>query len=317
MSSSRRSPGRQPGRRDREVVSVVSIDGGPARGGLDAAYQHCAEITRAQARNFWYGIRLLPSPKRRALSAVYAVARRADDIADGDAPVSAKLAGLARLRAELRSLPDTSGDPVLVALADAAGRLPIPLEAFEELLDGCEADVRGTSYQTFEDLVVYCRQVAGSVGRLSLGVFGARGDLAAASGYADSLGVALQLANILRDIREDSANGRVYLPAADLARFSVGLALGPDGEFVDPSAAVARLVAFEAARARVWFDRGLPLLSVLDHRSAACCGAMAAIYSRLLRRISADPAAPTRTRLSVPAWEKAAVAVRCLAMGAA
>ena len=204
-----------------------------------AAYRHCEEITWSQARNFSYGIRLLPPPKRRALSAVYAFARRIDDIGDGELPAEQKLAALEQARASVDLLtgggsarlgpdpddPALRADPVLVALADAGHRFPIPLQAFGELIDGCEADVRGTSYPTFEDLRHYCRCVAGSIGRLSLGVFGTP-DVAMAEPLADALGVALQLTNILRDIREDYRSGRVYLPAEDFDRF--GAALRPE-----------------------------------------------------------------------------------------
>ena len=114
---------------------------------------------------------------------------------------------------------------MLVALADAANRFDIPLAAFGELIDGCEADVRGTTYRTFDDLLHYCRCVAGSIGRLSLGVFGTA-DIAAAAPLADALGVALQLTNILRDIREDYLGGRIYLPAEDFERFGCSLGGG-------------------------------------------------------------------------------------------
>ena len=116
---------------------------------------------------------------------------------------------------------------MLLALADTGRNFPVPMQAFGELIDGCVADVRGTSYQTFEDLLHYCRCVAGSIGRLSLGIFGTSGDPEEASRLADSLGVALQLTNILRDIREDYQNGRVYLPAEDLAKFDCALRPNP------------------------------------------------------------------------------------------
>jgi phytoene synthase len=197
---------------------------------VEAAYRHCEHVTRTQARNFAYGITLLPGDKRRALSAVYALARRIDDIGDGDLPPGTKLAALAQARAEVIELagggPAPAGDLVLVALGDAARRFPIPVSAFGELIEGCEADVRGMTYRTFSELEHYCRCVAGSIGRLSLGVFGCA-DPAVAEPLADSLGVALQLTNILRDIREDLGNGRVYLPAEDLKRF--GCTLEPGG----------------------------------------------------------------------------------------
>lgn len=274
-----------------------------------AAYRHCEQIVHTQARNFSYGIRLLPPPKRHALSAVYAFARRIDDIGDGADPAERRLARLADARGELDALiaaAPPAGDPVLVALAAAAARYPIPLDAFAELIDGCEADVRGSSYKTIDDLVRYCRNVAGSIGRLSLGIFGAA-DMAAATPLADALGVALQLTNILRDVREDRLNGRVYLPAEDLERFDCALDLE-----TDPPERVSALVRFEADRAREWYGTGLGLLPMLDRRSAACTGAMSGIYRRLLERIAADPLTAVATRMSLPPWEKALVAVRAL-----
>jgi len=280
-----------------------------------AAYQHCEQITRTQARNFSYGIRLLPAGKRRALSAVYAFARRVDDIGDGSLPAADKLAALAGARASVTSLAgqeaDVSADPVLVALADAARQFPMPVSAFGELIDGCEADVRGTRYATFGDLEHYCRCVAGSIGRLSLGVFGCK-DAAVAAPLADALGVALQLTNILRDVREDFGNGRVYLPADDLERF--GAVLKPDAAIaVLADSRLEDVVRFEAERARGWYATGLRLMPLLDRRSAASAGAMAGIYFRLLEHISAAPATALQRRLSLSTGEKAMVAMRSLA----
>ena len=281
----------------------------------DLAYTECERITRAEARNFAYGIRLLPPPKRRALSAVYAFARRIDDIGDGDLPAERKLALLDAARKDIREVGARPDDPVLVALADVGERFPIALDAFEELADGCEADVRGTRYRTFDDLHTYCRQVAGSVGRLSLGVFDLApgADREQAAPVADALGVALQLTNILRDIKEDRENGRVYLPAEDLERYGCTLEQAADGTFTDDPEALAALVRYEAARAREWYADGLRLLPMLDRRSAACTGAMAGIYYRLLARIEARPLAALATRTSLPAREKALVAVRAIA----
>lgn len=275
---------------------------------LDLAYAECEAITRREAKNFAYGIRLLRPPERRALSAVYALARRIDDIGDGDQPPADKLDGLAEVRKDLATLDPDAEDPVLRAIADAERRYGLPMAAFGELVDGCEQDVAGAVYETIDDLVAYCRLVAGSIGRLSLAVFGGS-DLPGAVTMADDLGVALQLTNILRDVVEDGRRGRVYLPAAD-AR-----ALGCPTDLAGDPAAVARLVAFECQRAREWFGRGLPLLDVLDRRSRACVGAMTGIYFRLLQRIAADPAAVTRGRVSVPAGEKLAVAGAALAGG--
>jgi phytoene synthase len=280
------------------------------------AYQHCEQVTRTQARNFSYGIRLLPAPKRRALSAVYAFARRVDDIGDGTMPAADKLTALTGARAAVAGLERqgaaaAGGDPVLLALADAADRYPVPLGAFGELIEGCEADVRGTSYATFAELEHYCRCVAGSIGRLSLGVFGSR-DRAVAEPLADALGVALQVTNILRDIREDLLNGRVYLPAQDAERFGAVLAPGRADALADDQGLV-ELMRFEAERAFGWYARGLKLLPLLDRRSAASAGAMAGIYLRLLEQIVAAPQAALRQRQSLPGKAKAMVAVRALA----
>ncbi|HLV72678.1 MAG TPA: presqualene diphosphate synthase HpnD [Vulgatibacteraceae bacterium] len=281
--------------------------------GTAGAYRHCEEVVRTQARNFAYGIRLLPGPKRRALSAVYAFARRIDDIGDDHGtPAAERLAKLKDERARLAHLDAHPSDPVLTALADAARRHPIPLAAFGELIDGCEADVRGEVYDTFDDLLWYCRCVAGAVGRLSLGVFRSS-DPKAAVPRADALGVALQLTNILRDVREDGENGRVYLPAKDLARFGCTLERDETGRFLDPPDRLTALVRFEANRAEDWYDTGLRLLPMLDRRSAACAGAMAGIYRRLLHRIAADPVAALETRTSLRGWEKAAVSARAMA----
>jgi phytoene synthase len=277
---------------------------------VQAAYAACEAITKVEARNFHYGIRLLPPDKRAALSAVYALARRIDDIGDGDLPAEAKRIALLDVRATLKDLGGSS-DVVMVAVADAARRMPIPIEAFGELVDGVEMDLAGSRFESFADLVQYCRCVAGSIGRLCLGVFGAR-DLDVAPDYADSLGVALQQTNILRDLREDLILGRVYLPAEDLRRFGVELRLGEDGALVDDGGLTA-LIRYSADRASGWYDEGLRLIPLLDRRSAACASAMSGIYRRLLDTIAAQPYLVRDRRLSLSGWQKAAVAARALA----
>jgi len=309
------------------------------------AYTSCRAITKDQARNFYYGIRLLPADKRDALCAVYALARRIDDIGDGDLPIDGKTAAIAQLRVSLDGLgtssaerstsasgpvlgvrrPDgdqrdrhgeTSGrpsgwDPVMVAVAEAGRRYPIPLGAFEELVDGVEMDIIGRTYATFDELVDYCRCVAGSVGRLCLGIFGSRPH-PEASRYADTLGIALQQTNILRDIREDLLNGRVYLPKEDLHSFGVELALDEQGALVDKDGSLSALIRFSARRAQQWYAEGLRLAPLLDRRSGACCTAMAGIYRRLLEIIAAEPSAVFAGRLSLSGRQKLEVAVRAL-----
>jgi phytoene synthase len=272
----------------------------------ETAYDFCESVTRREAKNFAYGIRLLKKPERRALSAVYALARRIDDVGDGTAAPEEKLAGLQTIRKEIEPIDPQTSDPVLVAVADASRRYGLPMSCFGEIIDGCEMDVTGTTYETIDDLVGYCRRVAGSVGRLSIAVFGSR-EPEQAVPLADALGVGLQLTNILRDIVEDRSFGRVYLPSKDAE--SVGCAADLSG----PPAEIARVVALECRRADAWFEEGLQLLALLDGRGRACVSAMAGIYRRLLVRIEREPMAATQGRVSLPSWEKALVASRSLA----
>jgi 15-cis-phytoene synthase len=332
--------------------------------GIAEAYAHCEAVTRAQAANFFYGIRLLPGERRRAMSAAYAFARRVDDIGDGTLEREQKLRRLDAeehaLAAVERANPHTSGpvDPVMVALADAYARFSLPVGVLGELIEGVRMDVEEVSYETFEELVLYCRRVAGAIGRVCLAIFGLRDDASAsardAAGLADDLGIALQITNILRDVREDAQNGRVYLPREDLRRFGMisedvsasgaGIAeqllsaLAPEATGTDSrpgpapkmppgqSAATrltdgvprpAELVRFEAERAQLWFERGLALTPLLDRRSAACVLAMAGIYRRLLARIEARPEEAAQRRISLPAREKAWVAALGMLRGSA
>jgi 15-cis-phytoene synthase len=292
----------------------------------EEAFELCESITRTRARNFYYGIRLLRGDKRAGLCAVYALARRIDDIGDGDLPRQEKLDALAQVRcslADLAHLGDAhhgdahcGDDPVLTALAELAGRLPLPLGAFDELIEGVEMDVRGRRYAEFDELVEYCRCVAGAVGRLCLAVFGSRPDPRAPE-YADTLGIALQQINILRDIREDLGNGRVYLPQHELDHFGVRLTLDDHGNLVDAGGALTALIRYSAQRARRWYEHGLALVPLLDRRSAACCTAMAGIYRRLLDQITERPSLVFDRRLSLSGWQKAEVAMRALTRASA
>ena len=285
----------------------------------EAAFERCMAITQREAKNFYYGIRLLRPPKRRAMAALYAFARYIDDIGDGNDPPEAKLSQLASLReitleiagvgsgTEPHRLPAQDDlEAIIAGVIYAAREFPIPVEAFEEIIAGCEEDSRQTSYQTIDDTVRYCRLVAGSVGRLSLGVFGSDAPDTTPK-IADDLGVALQLTNILRDIVEDADMGRVYLPAEDIAKFECA----PD--LSGPRENVGELVMFESGRALEWFEKGFELLGHLDRRSRACVSAMSGIYFRLLRRIRQNPTAVLDGRMSLPAWEKSLVAARSLA----
>ncbi|HWE09101.1 MAG TPA: squalene/phytoene synthase family protein [Solirubrobacteraceae bacterium] len=279
---------------------------------VEHAYRQCEQITRHEAANFYYGIRLLPRSKREAMSAVYAFARRVDDIGDGSLEPELQLAALAIEREALAGVDAGTvdgGDPVLVGLAHAHRHYDLPLDALTLLIEGVELDVLGTRYETFDDLVGYCRRVAGSVGRLCLAIFagGVNRNGNGAAALADDLGVAMQLTNILRDVREDRERGRVYLPAEDLRRFGC----------IDVPAAAdegsTALIRYEAARAAEWFDRGLRLIEMLDSRSASCVLAMTGIYRSILDRIAREPDQVFLERISLPPWGKAWVAARSLA----
>ena len=274
---------------------------------VSEAYEHCESLTRLAAANFYYGIRLLPPDKRRATCAVYAFARRIDDIGDGRIDPLEKLELLATASRALEGLSTSSSDPVIVALGDAHERFLLPVDALEDLITGVRMDVTGTSYERFEDLLGYCRRVAGSIGRLCLAIFGAQ-EQVRARGLADDLGVAMQLTNILRDLGEDAENGRVYIPREDLERYR----LSSDGRFQGEQGQLDALVRFQARRAGEWFDQGLELVPLLDKRSGACVLAMANIYRRVLARIEADPEQARRTRITLPIWEKGWVATRSL-----
>jgi phytoene synthase len=289
---------------------------------VEQAYGRCEQITRHEAANFFYGIRLLPRSKRHAMSAVYAFARRVDDIGDEELDRVRQLEALATERRVLADLAAGGAghpaDPVSVALAHAVALYDLPVEALESLIEGVELDVLGTRYESFDELLAYCRHVAGSIGRLCLAIFrgpsGTRGPAAlpASNGaagameLADDLGVAMQLTNILRDVHEDRERGRVYLPGEDLRRFGAATL-----DELSPEQA-GRLIRFEAGRAATWFDRGLALVDHLDRRSASCVLAMTGIYRCILERIRLEPTAVLERRVSLPAWEKAWVAARSL-----
>jgi phytoene synthase len=303
------------------------------------AYSQCESLTRAAAGNFYYGIRLLPAPKRRAICAVYAYARRVDDIGDGTLERAEKLRRLGALELALGQLTAADPEPVMVALADAHERFGLPLDALEDLIAGVRMDVLGSSFASFAELELYCRRVAGSIGRLCLAIFGSRppapgpdGTLRTAAQLADDLGVAMQITNIVRDLREDAESGRVYLPARDLVRYHLHddraldaealQALARDGAIAESAVVegfgggdvgqLYALMRFQCLRARDWFHRGLQLLELLDRRSAASVLAMAGIYLRLLRRIEEHPDRALAGRVSLSGREKAWIAARAL-----
>lgn len=270
---------------------------------IDTAYDVCEQITHAQAPDLYSMVEPLPAYRRRALCAIYAFVRRVDDTAEGNLRNAEQLRLLAEARAGIpRAGTPRPIDPVLAALRDVNRRFPIPLTSLDDLIDGAESDVHGATYDTFEDLVQYCRQVAGSIGRLSVAVLGSR-DPAVAAQLADDLGVAMQLTNILRDVVADFQRGRVYLPREDFELFSC-----PADPLSAPPELLGRLIRHQARRNREWYDRGLALLPLLDARAAAHVEALAGTHTRLLERIERSPTDVLRGQISLPAPEKARIA---------
>ena len=243
---------------------------------VEAAYVEVERLTKREARNFAYGIRVLPKDQRRAISAIYAFARRVDDVADGQLPVEQKRERLHALRDTLDS---PSSDPVFVALADARLRYGIPDGALNDLVDGGLQDTEQDRYADFAELDGYCRRVAGAVGVACVAVYGSHDVERAAT-----LGVALQLINIIRDVREDWELGRVYLPQDELASFGVTEGEIAAGETTD---AWRALMTFQSERARAYLRDGLGLTRTLDGRSALCISTFAGLYRATLDRIEA------------------------------
>jgi phytoene synthase len=254
----------------------------PRDGGLAEAYAYCAAVTQRSSSNFFYAFRLLPPPRRQALCAVYAFCRFVDDIAD-DATRRDPQALLARWRDELaRIYAGTPTHPIGRALADAVRRFPLAQQHFLDLIRGVELDLTRRRYETFDDLHEYCYLVASTVGLLCIEIFGHR--QASARDYAVDLGVAFQLTNILRDVTEDAARGRLYLPLEDLRRFQCREADLFAGRY---SPNVGALLAFECGRARAYYLRAAGALAPEDRAALAPAEAMRLIYERLLRRIEA------------------------------
>jgi phytoene synthase len=263
---------------------------------VEQAYAEVQRVTRARAKNFAYGIMVLPRPKRRAIAAVYAFAREVDDVADGDASLDEKRARLEALRAALDDPPRSA---MHIALSDARERFGIPQAALSALVDGGLQDLVKSRYASFDELRGYCEKVAGAVGVACVAVYGSD-DVE----RAQTLGIALQLINIMRDVDEDRALGRVYLPQDELERFGVH-ELAPSREW-------GELMAFQAARARAHLGEGLRLLDSLDRRSALCVSTFAGLYRGQLDRMEANgfDVFSASCRLSTPA--KLAVVVRGL-----
>ncbi|HXM53817.1 MAG TPA: presqualene diphosphate synthase HpnD [Candidatus Dormibacteraeota bacterium] len=282
--------------------------GGAAALDLRAAERFCQRMARREAGNFYWGFISLPRDQRVAIYALYDFAREVDDEVDAAGrPHLAASLERHRRRAHACALGQSS-DPVMLVLARAVRRYGIPESDLQALIDGVQADLTRTRYATWPELEAYCKLVASTIGRMCVRIFGFSDPSALA--HADELGVALQITNILRDVKEDAGMGRVYLPAEDLARFDVAEADLLAGR---PGPGWEALVAFEASRARVAFASGRRVLDLVPRRAAVCVGTMAGIYARLLDMIERDPWLPLRRRASLSPAAKLGVMVRSCA----
>ena len=278
---------------------------------LRAAYSVCRHIARSAARNFYYGFMVLPARKRNALSAVYAFMRHADDISDDPStPVDQRRAKLEEWINTFQRVVDgeRTDDPVLFALADSQKRFNIPLELLEKLVQGTTMDLPPASaagatpllqYETFSQLYDYCYHVASVVGLVCIRVFGYRDPRAEL--LAERTGIAFQLTNIIRDVKEDAALGRVYLPREDFDRFGIAASALNNGSA--PSS-LRPLLEFEAQRAREYYRSADELLPLIDEDSQPALWTLVEIYRRLLEKIVTRNYDVFSQRVSLSATEK-------------
>lgn len=267
------------------------------------AERFCADMARREAKNFYWGFISLPYEQRMAIYALYDFARQVDDEVDS-APSEAEIPRrLAAQRARLMNAFDAD-DHVMHVLTRAVMRYSIPYEELLALIDGVERDLTTTRYRTWDDLRAYCYLVASIVGRMCVRIFGF--DDPKALDRADDLGLALQLTNILRDVREDAQMGRIYLPLEELQQFGIT----EDGILANrPGSGWEAFVAFQTARARELFASGYQVLRYIPRRPAACVQTMAGIYEGILRKIERDPQLPLHGRAALSKGEKLRVVV--------
>jgi 15-cis-phytoene synthase len=273
---------------------------------IDRSYEYCIKVARSRAKNFYYSFVLLSAQQRKAMCAIYAFMRYCDDLSDEP---GATQAAIERWRGELsEALQGRFSDhPVWPAFHHTVRRFGIPHEYFYSMIDGVSSDLEPHRIETFDELYRYCYQVASVVGLTIIHIFGF--DTRSALPLAEKCGVAFQLTNILRDIREDAERGRIYLPAEDLRRFGVPESDLRAGKRND---AFLKLMQFEAARARSYYVESAPLLDLIHPRSRPSLWALISIYSRLLERIEARNYDVFAHRVRLPLWEKSWIVVRVL-----
>lgn len=261
---------------------------------LERSYDHCRRVARTQARNFYYSFLLLPKPKRDAMCAVYAFMRYSDDLSDGPEAVDAQ--ALEDWREDLANALDGryGANACWPAFHDTVRRYRIPSKYFYEVIDGVGSDLQPRDFQTFDELYRYCYQVASAVGLTTVHIFGF--DDPRMLQLAEKCGIAFQLTNIIRDVKEDQERGRLYLPREDRDRF--------------PS--LPDLLRFEGNRARTYYEEARPLIGLIQADSRRAMWALFTIYSRLLAKIEKGGYEVMRQRVRLSAIEKSAILVQAL-----
>ncbi len=274
---------------------------------VEESYRLCQDIAKRTGKNFYYSFLVMPREKRRAMSAIYAFMRRSDDIADGAANPAVAMAGLKEWRATVAAAlaGQPTSEPTLTALADTVRKYRIPEKHFHELLDGTEMDQAKTRYATFAELYRYCYHVASCVGLVVLPIFGYKDK--AALQPAEACGIAFQLTNILRDVKEDAGLGRIYLPGEDLQRFGVSEDDIMSGR---TTSQFKELMKFEADRAREYYRQAAPLIGMISPDSRGTLAVMIGIYGGILDKIVAQEYRVFDGKIRLSKWEKWRVVLR-------
>jgi phytoene synthase len=271
---------------------------------LEASYAHCQQIARRSSSSFYYSFLLLARPQRQAMCALYAFLRRTDDLGDSDAPLAERRKALLAWRQSLRrAVAGRYDDPLLPALADTIRVHGVPPECLEEVIDGVEMDLEPTRYESFDDLAHYCHRVASAVGLACLPIWGCTS--AAAEVPARSCGLAFQLTNILRDLKEDAQIGRIYLPRQDFERFDYSpdeLKAGIHNE------RFRQLMRFQIERAEQLYADGVDLVSHLSADGQRVFGSMVAVYRALLAEIKRLDGDVLSRRVQLSRWQKMRIA---------
>jgi phytoene synthase len=275
---------------------------------LSRSYAWCEALARREAGNFYHAFRILPRGQRRSMCALYAFLRIADDLADEPAAVQQKRAGIDGWREQLHdALGGHCTHPVHAALTHTIREHGIPVGYLEDVLDGVSMDLDVARYESFAELYGYCYRVASAVGLACIHVWGFRAK--AALGYAEAAGIAFQLTNILRDLGEDAGRGRVYLPQEDLRRFGCDEGRLARGECDDR---LRELLAFEASRARGYYDASRPLERLLPAAGRAVFQVLWGTYRALLDEIERRQFEVFRERVRLSTWHKLWLAARAL-----